>query len=70
MAQPKPVDNLNEVQLMKTAIAAAYEAGKAIMEVYESGDFDSVLKSDLSPLTRADRVSHDIMRVHGEHRID
>ncbi|MFN5223915.1 MAG: 3'(2'),5'-bisphosphate nucleotidase CysQ [Bacteroidota bacterium] len=61
MAQPKPVDNLNEVQLMKTAIAAAYEAGKAIMEVYESGDFDSVLKSDLSPLTRADRVSHDII---------
>jgi len=61
MAQPKPVDNLNEVQLMKTAIAAAYEAGKAIMEVYESGNFDSVLKSDLSPLTRADRVSHDII---------
>jgi len=61
MAQTKPVDNLNEVQLMKTAIAAAYEAGKAIMEVYERGDFDSVLKSDLSPLTRADRVSHDII---------
>lgn len=61
MAQPKPVDNLNEVQLMKTAIAAAFEAGKAIMEVYESGDFESVLKSDLSPLTRADRVSHDII---------
>ena len=43
------------------AISAALEAGQAILTVYESNDFDVTLKSDDSPLTRADRLSHDII---------
>jgi 3'(2'), 5'-bisphosphate nucleotidase len=38
----------------------AKEAGKAILEVYES-DFDVERKTDSSPLTLADRLSHQII---------
>lgn len=61
MSLTTTIDKQIEVQLLKTAINAAHEAGKAILEVYESGDFDPVLKSDASPLTRADRVAHEII---------
>lgn len=43
------------------AVKAAVEAGKAIMEVYGSGDFQVELKSDESPLTLADRRAHEII---------
>lgn len=46
---------------IKTAINAAIEAGEAILKVYESEDFDVELKSDDSPLTKADRKSHEII---------
>ncbi|MCF8371467.1 MAG: 3'(2'),5'-bisphosphate nucleotidase CysQ [Bacteroidales bacterium] len=46
-------DNLQEV-----AIKAAIEAGKAVLEVYNSDDFEVNLKSDNSPLTLADRKAH------------
>lgn len=36
------------------AINASIEAGFAIMEVFEEGDFDTKLKNDNSPVTRAD----------------
>lgn len=39
----------------------AYAAGKAIMDVYESGDMDITAKDDDSPLTRADSAAHDII---------
>ncbi|MFN5324502.1 MAG: 3'(2'),5'-bisphosphate nucleotidase CysQ [Bacteroidota bacterium] len=55
------VEELNKTLLLKTAIRVSLNAGKAIMEVYESGDFDAVLKNDLSPLSRADKVSHEII---------
>jgi 3'(2'), 5'-bisphosphate nucleotidase len=42
------------------AIRAAVEAGKAILEVYES-DFGVTLKDDKSPLTEADRRSHAVI---------
>lgn len=45
-------------ELLKTAIHAALEAGKAILEIYHSGDFDVELKGDNSPLTKADIASH------------
>tara|TARA_B110000967_G_scaffold72265_1_gene74793 strand:- start:17848 stop:18636 length:789 start_codon:yes stop_codon:yes gene_type:complete len=41
-----------------TAITAALEAGKAILEIYHAGDFDVQVKDDNSPLTKADLVSH------------
>ena len=48
-------------QLLHTAITAALEAGKAILEIYHSGEFDVEIKGDNSPLTRADTVSHNLI---------
>ena len=44
-----------------TAIIAALEAGKAILEIYHSGAFDVELKGDNSPLTKADKASHNVI---------
>jgi len=44
-----------------TAITAALQAGKSILEIYHSGDFDIELKGDNSPLTRADTASHNVI---------
>ncbi len=51
---------------IKTAINAAIEAGEAILNVYTSEDFDVKLKSDHSPLTKADRQSHEVIMRHLE----
>ncbi|MDP4679403.1 MAG: 3'(2'),5'-bisphosphate nucleotidase CysQ [Cyclobacteriaceae bacterium] len=40
---------------------ASIEAGKAILEVYNSDDFNVELKGDDSPLTRADKRAHDLI---------
>ncbi len=48
-------------QLLHTAITAALDAGKAILEIYYSGEFDIELKGDNSPLTLADTASHDVI---------
>ena len=44
-----------------TAITAALEASKAILEIYHSGAFDIEIKGDNSPLTRADTASHNVI---------
>jgi 3'(2'), 5'-bisphosphate nucleotidase len=46
---------------LKTAIEAALQAGKAILEIYHSGVFDIEIKEDNSPLTKADTASHNII---------
>lgn len=51
---------------LKTAIEASLEAGKAILEIYHSGDFDIEIKGDNSPLTRADKVAHNVIVSHLE----
>ena len=48
-------------QFLNTAITAALEAGKAILEIYHSGEFDIELKGDNSPLTKADTASHNVI---------
>lgn len=48
-------------QLLKTAITAALEAGKVILEIYHSEAFDVEMKGDNSPLTNADKASHIII---------
>jgi 3'(2'), 5'-bisphosphate nucleotidase len=48
---------------LKTALLAAFEAGQAILEVYH-GDFNVQYKDDRSPLTLADKRSHDIIVRH------
>lgn len=46
------------------AIAASLEAGTAILNVYNSPDFGIEQKEDDSPLTKADRASHEIIAKH------
>ena len=43
------------------AVKTALEAGRAIMEVYESADFQVEHKADDSPLTLADKRAHEII---------
>ena len=50
-------------KLITTAIRACLEAGKAILDVYHS-DFAVEHKEDKSPLTLADKRSHDIIVKH------
>lgn len=44
--------------LADAAVRAALSGGEAIMDVYQSEDFDVEAKGDGSPLTRADRMAH------------
>jgi 3'(2'), 5'-bisphosphate nucleotidase len=46
---------------LKTAIRSSLEAGKAILEIYHSGDFDIEIKGDNSPLTKADKIAHNMI---------
>jgi len=47
--------------LLDELIATVKEAAKAILEVYNSDDFEVSYKSDQSPLTIADKRSHEII---------
>lgn len=49
---------------LNVAICAALEAGQAILDVYESADCSVEYKSDNSPLTCADRASHEVIMRH------
>jgi 3'(2'), 5'-bisphosphate nucleotidase len=49
---------------LKLAIEAALEAGKTILKIYNSRDFEVELKSDQSPLTTADIKSHNVILKH------
>jgi len=48
-------------QYLSTAIEAAQEACKVILEVYHSDTFDVEAKGDASPLTLADRKAHAVI---------
>ncbi len=48
-------------EILRTAINASLKAGEAILKIYEEDDFEVDFKSDQSPLTKADKVSHDII---------
>ena len=47
--------------LINTAIIAALEAGKSILEIYHSGEFEEEIKIDKSPITKADIASHNVI---------
>lgn len=49
---------------LKIAINAALNAGKEILDIYSSDDFEVKLKGDESPLTRADLASHNVIVSH------
>ena len=48
-------------RLFKIAIDAAVKAGKSIMEIYESGNFEIENKTDDSPLTLADKTANKVI---------
>ncbi len=54
------MDNIQYTQLILIALLAAKRAGEAILEVYNS-DFAVERKDDNSPLTLADKRSHEII---------
>jgi len=45
----------------RLAVTAAIEAGKEILNIYRSGDFEVEIKGDNSPLTKADKAAHKII---------
>ena len=51
--------NINLQELLLTAINASLRAGEAIMEVYGTDDFQVEIKADNTPLTLADKRSHE-----------
>jgi 3'(2'), 5'-bisphosphate nucleotidase len=52
---------LNLDQNIEIAIKASIHAGKAIMEIYASPDFETEIKEDNSPLTKADKESNKVI---------
>ncbi len=52
-------------ELLENVIKIAYDAGKAIMEIYNSEDIEIQSKDDegyVSPLTQADKASHEVIQ--------
>lgn len=49
------------MEVLKIAIEAALEAGKNILEIYKSDDFEVEIKGNNSPLTKADKASHNVI---------
>ncbi len=47
--------------LLRLAVETSLDAARAILEVYEDQNIDVSIKADRSPLTRADRRSHEII---------
>jgi 3'(2'), 5'-bisphosphate nucleotidase len=47
--------------LLLLAVKASLKAGEAISEVYNSNNFEVEIKSDNSPLTRADKAAHQVI---------
>ena len=47
--------------VLSKAVVIAEQAGKAVLDIYESKKFATVLKEDNSPLTLADSASHQII---------
>lgn len=48
-------------ELLHTSIKASLQAGKAIMEIYQTEDFQIENKTDDSPLTLADKMANEII---------
>ncbi len=52
---------MNDKMYLLTSILAAINAGDAILDVYRSAEFEVEEKADKSPLTLADKRSHEII---------
>ena len=57
------LDNQVRSALLASLFNAAVRAGAAIMQIYKERDsYDVTLKSDHTPITRADRMAHKVIR--------
>ncbi|HNS17414.1 MAG TPA: 3'(2'),5'-bisphosphate nucleotidase CysQ [Bacteroidales bacterium] len=52
------------IKYLNVALTATLKAGAAILDIYRQGDFQVEMKADCSPLTLADRRSHQIITDH------
>ncbi len=50
-----------DTSLMQHIISTSINAGKAIMDIYDSADFGVEIKADNSPLTLADKAAHNVI---------
>ena len=50
--------------LLSIAKQSAVEAGKEILKIYQTDDFGVEIKGDQSPLTLADKKSHEVITAH------
>jgi len=48
----------DSMRIIDTCLKAAFQAGAAVLKIYNEEDFDIEMKGDNSPLTRADIASH------------
>ncbi|MDE3182513.1 MAG: 3'(2'),5'-bisphosphate nucleotidase CysQ [Bacteroidota bacterium] len=48
-------------QLIQIAENAAIDAGRSIMEIYDSDEFATEMKDNATPITRADKSAHEIV---------
>ncbi|NVK55856.1 MAG: 3'(2'),5'-bisphosphate nucleotidase CysQ [Alteromonadaceae bacterium] len=55
------MSEINDEALLQIAKDAALEAGAAIMQLYDDGDFESYQKDDESPVTSADYKANEII---------
>ncbi len=55
------MEQLDLESILNNVIIIAKKAGKEILEIYNSDDFDVQIKGDDSPLTRADLAAHNII---------
>ncbi len=53
--------NIDKTELLQISKKAAVEAGREILKIYHSDDFDVELKGDNSPLTKADKRAHEVI---------
>ena len=60
-AKLKEIPISNKIPELDVAISAAREAGKAVLEIYNS-DFEALTKTDDSPITEADLQSNEIIK--------
>ena len=60
------MDNTKRQELLTKGISAALNAGKTVNDVYNGVDFEVEQKEDETPLTLADRKSHQIIKSHLE----
>jgi 3'(2'), 5'-bisphosphate nucleotidase len=54
---------MNHINYLAVAVKAAVDAGKAILDVYQT-DFKVDYKEDQSPLTLADKAAHEVISAH------